>query len=227
MTKTAYKRSQTEGIAASSNVINDSIDNRPAMASKVSKRKRIKKLLIRSKSVPVDHQTTQSTRSGISDDISSTLPPPSEKPHILKVTVDEGIPSNSTLKDIQRVLQLITNERHLVAYELFVDVKRRIDNDARSVAEEKQDNHQLNSKDKRKAWWREKSRRSSSMGLEDDESDENEKAYKLLQERQKEFEALENRAKLFTSAKENLSVDDDWIHAQVTLCSVPFIYCTP
>ena len=218
MTKTAYKRSQTEGIAASSNAINDSVDNRPEMASKVSKRKRIKKLLIRSKSVPVDHQTTQSTRSGISDDISSTLPPPSEKPHILKVTVDDGIPSNSTLKDIQRVLQLITNERHLVAYELFVDVKRRIDNEARSVAE-KQEN-QLNSKDKRKAWWREKSIRSSSMGLEDDESDDNEKAYKLLQERQKEFEALENRAKLFKSAKENLSVDDDWIHAQVTLCSV-------
>lgn len=220
MTKTAYKRSQTEGIAASSNAINDSVDNRPEMASKVSKRKRIKKLLIRSKSVPVDHQTTQSTRSGISDDISSTLPPPSEKPHLLKVTVDDGKPSNSALKDIQRVLQLITNERHLVAYELFVDVKRRIiDNEARFVAEEKQDN-QLNSKDKRKAWWREKSIRSSSMGLEDDESDDNEKAYKLLQERQKEFEALENRAKLFKSAKENLSVDDDWIHAQVTLCSV-------
>lgn len=222
MTKTAYKRSQTEGIAASSNAINDSVDNRPEMASKVSKRKRIKKLLIRSKSVPVDHQTTQSTRSGISDDISSTLPPPSKKPHILKVTVDDGKPSNSALKDIQRVLQLITNERHLVAYELFVDVKRRIDNEARSVAE-KQEN-QLNSKDKRKAWWREKSRRSSSMAGLEDESDENEKAYKLLQERQKEFEALENRAKLFKSAKENLSVDDDWIHAQVTLCSVPFIY---
>ena len=220
MTKTAYKRSQTEGIAVSSNVINDGVDNRPEMASKVSKRKRIKKLLLRSKSVPVpvDHQTTQSTRSGISDDISSTLPPPSEKPHLLKVTVDDGKPSNSALKDIQRVLQLITNERHLVAYELFVDVKRRIDNEARSVAE-KQEN-QLNSKDKRKAWWREKSRRSSSMAGLDDESDENEKAYKLLQERQKEFEALENRAKLFKSAKENLSVDDDWIHAQVTLCSV-------
>ena len=195
------------------------------MASKVSKRKRIKKLFLRSKSVPVpvDHQTIQSTRSGISDDISSTLPPPSEKPHILKVTVDDGKPSSSTLKDIQRVLQLITNERHLVAYELFVDVKRRIiDNEARFVAEEKQDN-QVNIKDKRKAWWREKSRRSSSMGLEDDESDENEKAYELLQETQKEFEALENRAKLFKSAKENLSVDDDWIHAQVMLCSVPFI----
>lgn len=25
----------------------------------------------------------------------------------------------------------------------------------------------------------------------------------------------QNRAKLFTAAKENLAVDDDWIHAQV------------
>mmetsp|Transcript_34151 Transcript_34151/g.71893 ORF Transcript_34151/g.71893 Transcript_34151/m.71893 type:complete len:281 (+) Transcript_34151:3-845(+) len=52
---------------------------------------------------------------------------------------------------------------------------------------------------------------------------EDEKAWRCLQERQEEFQSLENRANLFKSAKENLCTGDDWIHAQ-TLFGVTTSY---
>ena len=116
-----YKRSKTDIPSSSPS---ESNDNTALGTNKISKHKRIKKLLLhRSKSEQ------------LSDDI-STLPSPTttsftttsnqHRNCINKSVLDDGKPSLSTYNDLQRVLKLIQDERHLVAYELYVDAKRRI-----------------------------------------------------------------------------------------------------
>jgi len=48
-------------------------------------------------------------------------------PQIKSADNDDGKPSFNVLSDLMRVLKLIQQERHLVAYELFSSAKDRID----------------------------------------------------------------------------------------------------
>lgn len=81
--------------------------------------------------------------------------------------VDDGTPSSSPYNDLQRVIAMMNDERHLVAYDLFVDVKRRLDETSRMGA-------------------------AAATIIANNASSQNyQNAWAFLQERQQEFQALE------------------------------------
>ena len=124
-------------------------------------------------------------------------------------------PSSSTLHDLKRITTYIKDERHLVAYELYVDVKRRLDayrilkRDDRGKTDNNHDGGNLSERGYHR-WrmgWRNHrphvhtenngqqqqqqhvnngDAKRSTLDLE-----ENEEAYKFWMDRRQEFEALE------------------------------------
>ncbi|KAL7543423.1 hypothetical protein ACHAXR_012704 [Thalassiosira sp. AJA248-18] len=208
------KRSKTEGVAASVT----------SSASKKPKRKFPLKRLRRSKSAPSSDQDGGQTESIRSDElrqppISMIASPRGENYGRGMASVDDGSPSSSTLTDLQRVLNLIQDERHLVAHDLYLNAKRRI-HETLDIQLQQQQQQPKNKKNK--VWWK-TPESSNAEDAQRDSKNEYEKAWLFLQRRHEEFQALENRANLFTAAKENLSIDDDWIHAQ-TLFGVTTSY---
>eukprot|EP00580_Thalassiosira_gravida_P020738 CAMPEP_0201680390 /NCGR_PEP_ID=MMETSP0494-20130426/50574_1 /ASSEMBLY_ACC=CAM_ASM_000839 /TAXON_ID=420259 /ORGANISM="Thalassiosira gravida, Strain GMp14c1" /LENGTH=554 /DNA_ID=CAMNT_0048164109 /DNA_START=80 /DNA_END=1743 /DNA_ORIENTATION=- len=153
---------------------------------------------------------------------------------------DDGTPSSSTYRDLQRVLKMIRDERHLAAYELYCNAKGRVEEARKAASEATAESDGMannGTKRRNKFRWkgaqeegdgdgdgdgdgekkRAKGGRQFKRGGEEvtrENDDRDEKAWQCLQERREEFQALENRANLFKSAKENLSTDDDWIHAK-------------
>mmetsp|Transcript_17203 Transcript_17203/g.35921 ORF Transcript_17203/g.35921 Transcript_17203/m.35921 type:complete len:1023 (-) Transcript_17203:21-3089(-) len=188
----------------------------------------------RSKSVPAVCDETRShdggqTESSTRDDERSRVSPPL-RPALnggpasslnifpssnVSVNIDDGIPSSSPFKDLHRVLKLIEDERHLVAHNLFLDARRRIEESRNDCVLDVNGGSPKFGKSYRKkkgGIQREETntQNTQSRGNMTNRDD----AWKLLQEKEEEFRALENRANLFISAKENLSIDDDWTLAQ-------------
>lgn len=104
-----------------------------------------------------------------------------------------GEASANPHQDLIRVLQMVSTERHLTAHELYRQVLSRICNE-----------DQQNKKDEE-----------YKVNLE--------LARKFHKENKKQFENLEKRAQLFTRAKRNLAIDDDWTKAQ-TLFGITTYY---
>lgn len=91
------------------------------------------KLIRKSKSLPVG---TEASHDGGQTESSSRAESPRPGSATSATTVpisnvtlssDAGDPSPSALKDLHRVLRLIEDERHLVAHNLLLDAKRRIE----------------------------------------------------------------------------------------------------
>ena len=229
MRRRPRKRSQTEGHAAASHHIaaapvaavrNGGESERPdRLVPTASRRKRraFSGKLLRSKSAPYGggDAGTESIRS---DEASPAPPRPSVVAPALqsigKSDVDDGVPSQSALKDLQRAMKLVADERHLAAHELYLDARRRVE-ESRGELGDIQDDRQQAKNRRGRIWWKQE--------LQTIDASDEEKAWDFLQDRKEEFEALENRATLFAAAKENLSVDDDWVHAQ-TLFGVATSY---
>ena len=181
-----YKRSKTDIPSSSPSESNDTTTLR---TSKISKHKRIKKLLLhRSKSEQV---ATDQTTIHSSDDISSLQPSPTNsfattlnQHHISKSVLDDGTPSSSTYNDLQRVLKLVQDERHLVAYDLYVDAKRRIDDAKRLLVlnTNQQESKRVNEK---KVRWKKTNDTAAKEEMSNDEQ-----AIKLLEDKKEEFDAL-------------------------------------
>mgnify|MGYP005846071495 CR=1 FL=1 len=68
----------------------------------------------------------------------------------IKTTDDTGEPGLSVAKDLTRVLDLIDDERHLVAHELYEDIKARMQEMEEKIQKHGQE-HQQNHKHKKKA----------------------------------------------------------------------------
>lgn len=106
---------------------------------------------------------------------------------------DNGEASENPHQDLIRVLQMVSTERHLTAHELYRQVLSRIRNENQQKKEDEEYKANL------------------------------ELARKYHEENKKQFENLEKRAKLFTRAKRNLAIDDDWTKAQ-TLFGITTYY---
>ena len=123
-------------------------------------------------------------------------------------------PSVSTLRDLKRVVSLIEEERHLVAYELYLHVKKRLDawmlsNDRRGEETKDDDNtddHLTYSESKnghhhhrwRMGWRNHRHPDGQHHAVTNEEErqqpselEENEEGYRFWIDRRKEFEALE------------------------------------
>ena len=104
--------------------------------------------------------------------------------HISKSVLDDGTPSSSTYNDLQRVLKLVQDERHLVAYDLYVDAKRRIDDAKRLLVlnTNQQESKRVNEK---KVRWKKTNDTAAKEEMSNDEQ-----AIKLLEDKKEEFDAL-------------------------------------
>eukprot|EP00956_Cyclotella_meneghiniana_P029321 scaffold70568_cov53-Cyclotella_meneghiniana.AAC.2 len=127
-------------------------------------------------------------------------------------------PSSSTLHDLKRITTYIKDERHLVAYELYVDVKRRLDaytilqRDDRGRTDNNNNHGGGNLSERGYHRWRMgwRTNRPHHVHTENNgqqqqqqhvnngdakrstlDLEENEEAYKFWMDRRKEFEALE------------------------------------
>ena len=112
-----------------------------------------------------------------------------QQQHISKSKLDNGTPSSSTYNDLQRVLKLVQDERHLVAYELYVDVKRRIDDAKRRLVLNSGDStNQQESKrvNEKKVRWK----KTNDTAAAKEEISEDEQANKFLEDKREEFDAL-------------------------------------
>lgn len=135
----------------------------------------------------------------VSNDISVQITNGLYKP-VKEKTADNVTPSVSSLKDLERVIHLIESERHLVAYKLYVDVKRRLDEwleQRDSAAREKHERNNNVTKSpmrwKKFSWI---SGRHNDYQNADNKApgpSGNEEAYNFYIRRKKEFEALEVR----------------------------------
>ena len=112
-------------------------------------------------------------------------------------------PSSSTLHDLKRITTYIKDERHLVAYELYVDVKRRLD----AYRRERDDRGKTDNDDgggnlsergyhRWRMGWRTHRHHvhTETNGQQQQHTldlEENEEAYKFWMDRRQEFEALE------------------------------------
>jgi len=106
--------------------------------------------------------------------------------------IDDGAPSTDMHRDIIRTLKLIVEERHLVADDLYQDVRARMDS-YKSKVDGGSDEEVTSVQ---------------SMG---EEAVQNYAAASQAVEQDKEkFQKLEHRALLFRRAKRNLTLDDDW-----------------
>lgn len=117
--------------------------------------------------------------------------------------IDNGLPSASPYVDLQRVIKLIEAERHLLAFDLLGDVRRRLDavnataNSGDGGAsskgggrKNKQSPTSTPSTPRRKKW-RNKSTTSAEEEKQQQRQIEIEKAALLLREKHEEFVALE------------------------------------
>eukprot|EP00978_Attheya_sp_CCMP212_P038000 scaffold184061_cov48-Attheya_sp.AAC.2 len=155
-------------------------------------------------------------------------------------TMDHQMPLEESLHvDLKRALELIQEERHLVAYDLYCSVKCRI-----ATVEQEPPPSSLRMRSKLQ-----QSKKSSALhwhhtsmgklkGLRlpkktepstPDERQDNEpimdhskklndleQAKQLLERRQEEFDRLEQHALLFQAAKEDLTLEEDWILTQTS-----------
>lgn len=171
------------------------------------------RFLKRSKSVPAvcdetrSHDGVQTESSTRDDERSRVSPPllaavnggPASSPNTfpssnVNVNIDDGIPSLSPFKDLHRVLKLIEDERHLVAHNLFLDARRRIEESRNGCVLD------VNSGSPKFG----KSYRKKKGGIQREETNaqntqsqgnvtSRDDAWKLLQEKEEEFRALEVR----------------------------------
>ncbi len=169
------------------------------------------RFLKRSKSVPVVYDETRShdggqTESSTRDDDRSRVSPPlrpafnggtAVSPKTLPLSnvtsnIDDGIPSSSPFKDLNRVLKLIEDERHLVAHKLFLDARRRIEGSTRN-------NSILDIDGGSPKFGHKLSRKKGQIQMEEAETQSQgnqisrDDAWKLLQDKKEEFQALEVR----------------------------------
>ena len=122
----------------------------------------------------------------------------------------DAIPSPSLLHDLQRVLRFMEEERHLVAFELYRDVKRRLDSwrtdsdSSRNVAKNGQgaNRESVDGANEYKSIWKRRNKHSTktvgdakddTMSKNGNDICENQEAYDFWMVRRKEFEALEVR----------------------------------
>lgn len=211
--KPFHKRSKTEGSAASVSAAASTPIASAASSSVVnnsgSKKRKFplkRSLLRRSTSAPPNNNNdqdggqTESIRS--IDELSSSAHRSSamlssysrqlqhqhqqQQHHV----VDDGTPSSSAVKDLQRVLKMIEEERHLVAYDLYIDAKRRIIDDSIRSQGATTTSSTLSKKSSiSKVSWKSPPERSSANPgsiYSDDEQ-----AWIFLQEKREEFQALE------------------------------------
>jgi len=178
---------------------------------------------------------------------------PKEQQHDLDFYDDDGMPSHSITDDLHRSLHLIYDERHLVAYDLYRDAVGRLEELAGSGNGDGNSDAAPGTNDGAATANTSPTRRNirvpplspflrrraagnaatSAGGQQDgggvgvpDENDRRvdwERAKMVLQQNEEEFNKLEKRAKLFLRAKQNLTIDDDWIKAQ-TLFGITTYY---
>ena len=138
---------------------------------------------------------------------------------------DGGRPSSSPLDDLRRALDLVREERHLAAHDLYSQARDRVEEGwaERERGEEKT----AKARQSKLPFW---GRRPNE---EANRPDELQRARDLLDERSDEFDLLRRRAALFLAAKETLSRHDEngcndggndggtdsstvsgWVHAQ-------------
>ena len=156
-----------------------------------------KRLFLRSKSAPA--ASVSSPDSQRSSTFASSRPTTAD-------AADDGRPSSSALRDLKRVVQMIKDERHLVARDLYVDARRRIldgsdpPRQANNIDDSKQNNNRprwkitaaVSARDKFAA-----ARGKENESKNNDEEDENNAARVFLNEKKEEFIALEVCMMLF------------------------------
>jgi hypothetical protein len=175
----------------------NSTNSTMANKSKSKKRKFLRRMT---------HSETWSSKTAVSSggEAESVSNTPNCAYHPVKEsTEDNSVPSSSSFRDLQRVIHLIESERHLVAFDLYTDVKRRLDD--WSV---KQNNHVVDeprgsersqksaSRWKKMGWRGARQECDANEGRVDESSTdfaENQEAYNFYTSRLEEFEALEVR----------------------------------
>ena len=124
----------------------------------------------------------------------------------IAAAADDGRPSSSALRDLKRVVQMIKDERHLLARDLYVDARRRIlDGSAPSRQANRVDDSKQNHKPPRWKITAAASARDNFAAVKGkdsenksyEEEDENNAAREFLNEKKEEFIALEVRLVLF------------------------------
>ena len=157
-----------------------------------------KRLFRRSKSAPAV--------SDLSPDSQRSSSFASSRPAIAAAAADDGRPSSSALRDLKRVVQMIKDERHLVARDLYVDARRRIlDGSAPSRQVNLVDDSKQNNKRQRWKITAAASARDNVAAVKGKDSenksygeeDENNAAREFLNEKKEEFVVLEVRLVLF------------------------------
>ena len=136
---------------------------------------------------------------------------------------DGGRPSSSPLADLRRALDLVREERHLAAHDLYSQARDRVE-EGRAERERGEEKTAKARQSKLPFWGRRPNE-------EANRPDELQRARDLLDERSDEFALLRRRAALFVAAKETLSRHDEdggcgsdggtdsstgggWVHAQ-------------
>lgn len=144
----------------------------------------------------------------------------------LSTVGDSGTPTESVAEDILRVLDLIEDERHLVAHDLYLNVQSRLGN----LKKQKQEYDRAaadaalqaadSSNKGRKAW--RSSRKTADPVAEFDEA-AFDQAVDLLRENKPELDLLKKRAPLLIKARDNMDESEGWTLAQ-TLFGVTTYY---
>lgn len=120
---------------------------------------------------------------------------------------DRGKPTDHVAKDLQRVLNFIQDERHLVAYDLYLDCKGRL-NKLREVGENYDEEKDAKAKKKR---WGAAKKGSSGPSFD---AEEYEAALDLVRKHREEFTVLEvsfqDRLGIRTRPTPIYSNDDQW-----------------
>lgn len=134
----------------------------------------------------------------------------------LSTVGDRGKPSKSVAKDLQRVSNLIEDERHLVANELYNDCKERMKQLRQLKSEEA-----AKGKEKKKSHWMQQNKTKGSLPSFNEEDFE--AALDLLKKNKNEFARLEKLIPLFHNCRDNMGDSEEWTVAQ-TLFGVTTSY---
>jgi hypothetical protein len=182
-------------LASSTSALQSNSTSRPTV-TKISNKKR--KFLRRKTQSETWSHTAVSTNGGdsVHNNTLAEMTISTYKPVKLS-SADNAAPSSSTLRDIQRVISLIEDERHLVAHELYLNVKERLDDwHKKATASDGSDTRKGMKTEEGKntaGRWKRSWRRQEHVHVDDRAVDveENEEAYGFYLGRLKEFEALE------------------------------------
>eukprot|EP00521_Asterionellopsis_glacialis_P009443 CAMPEP_0195287422 /NCGR_PEP_ID=MMETSP0707-20130614/4487_1 /TAXON_ID=33640 /ORGANISM="Asterionellopsis glacialis, Strain CCMP134" /LENGTH=1087 /DNA_ID=CAMNT_0040347175 /DNA_START=103 /DNA_END=3366 /DNA_ORIENTATION=- len=148
---------------------------------------------------------------------------------------DDGKPSSSLLKDVERILALVQDERHLIAHKLSLSVQTRFDQQQQQQQQQHEGktppstptrtnvtNHQ-NRAEGGGGFFHKRAQQQQQRAADAAKEKDYQEAQTLWASRQSEIEKLSNRARLFERSKHNLSEKEDWTYSQ-TLFGITTYY---